>query len=655
MTKPRQYHCFPDQRPETPLLDLAPLPELLRDLDESQLPQLADELRAHLLYCVGQSGGHFGAGLGVVELTVALHYLLDTPRDKIVWDVGHQTYPHKILTGRRESMLCMRQTDGLAGFPKRSESEYDSFGVGHSSTSISAALGMAISHKDEQPPRQTVAVIGDGAMTAGMVFEALNHAADTDANMLVIVNDNMMSISKNTGGLATYFSKIWASKTYIQLREGSKKVLSKIPPAWELAQRTEEHMKGMVAPGTLFEEMGFNYIGPIDGHDLESLVPTLRNMLLMKGPRLLHINTTKGKGFAPAEADPVGYHAVNKIEQPIKAATIKDAEELIEQVIPPTKKIKYQDIFGQWLCDMAAQDDKLIGITPAMCEGSGMVEFSKRFHDRYYDVAIAEQHAVTFAAGLACEGKKPVVAIYSTFLQRAYDQLIHDVALQNLDVTFGIDRAGLVGEDGPTHAGSFDLSFLRCIPNIIVMAPSDENETRQLLYTGYQFNGPAAVRYPRGVGPGKPISTKMEALPIGQGILRRSGQRVAILNFGTLLDRAIEAAEQHDYTVADMRFVKPLDEGLIDSLASSHDLLITLEENTTQGGAGSAVLEYLQQTGITAPILQLGLPDRFVDHGKHKDLLASCGLDKAGIEQAIERRLVTLSSNQQQWANESNQ
>ena len=655
MTKPRQYNCFPDQRPETPLLDLAPLPELLRDLDESQLPQLADELRAHLLYCVGQSGGHFGAGLGVVELTVALHYLLDTPRDKIVWDVGHQTYPHKILTGRRDSMLSMRQTDGLAGFPKRSESEYDSFGVGHSSTSISAALGMAISCKDEQPPRQTVAVIGDGAMTAGMVFEALNHAADTDANMLVIVNDNMMSISKNTGGLATYFSKIWASKTYIQLRAGSKKVLSKIPPAWELAQRTEEHMKGMVAPGTLFEEMGFNYIGPIDGHDLESLVPTLRNMLLMKGPRLLHINTTKGKGFAPAEADPVGYHAVNKIEQPIKASTIKDAEELIEQVIPPTKKIKYQDIFGQWLCDMASQDDKLIGITPAMCEGSGMVEFSKRFHDRYYDVAIAEQHAVTFAAGLACEGKKPVVAIYSTFLQRAYDQLIHDVALQNLDVTFGIDRAGLVGEDGPTHAGSFDLSFLRCIPNIIVMAPSDENETRQLLYTGYQFNGPAAVRYPRGVGPGKPISPKMEALPIGQGILRRNGQRVAILNFGTLLDRAIEAAEQHDYTVADMRFVKPLDEGLIDSLASSHDLLVTLEENTTQGGAGSAVLEYLQQTGITAPILQLGLPDRFVDHGKHNDLLASCGLDKAGIEQAIERRLLTLSSNQQQWANESNQ
>ncbi|MAV76312.1 MAG: 1-deoxy-D-xylulose-5-phosphate synthase [Cellvibrionales bacterium] len=655
MTKPRQYQCFPEQRPETPLLDLAPLPELLRDLDESQLPQLADELRAHLLYCVGQSGGHFGAGLGVVELTVALHYLLDTPRDKIIWDVGHQTYPHKILTGRRDSMLSMRQTDGLAGFPKRSESEYDSFGVGHSSTSISAALGMAISYKDEQPARQTVAVIGDGAMTAGMVFEALNHAADTDANMLVIVNDNMMSISKNTGGLATYFSKIWASKTYIQLRAGSKKVLSKIPPAWELAQRTEEHMKGMVAPGTLFEELGFNYIGPIDGHDLDSLIPTLRNMLLMKGPRLLHINTTKGKGFAPAEADPVGYHAVNKIEQPIKAAAVKDADELIEQVIPPAKKIKYQDIFGQWLCDMAAQDDRLIGITPAMCEGSGMVEFSELFHDRYYDVAIAEQHAVTFAAGLACEGKKPIVAIYSTFLQRAYDQLIHDVALQNLDVTFGIDRAGLVGEDGPTHAGSFDLSFLRCIPNMIVMAPSDENETRQLLYTGYQFNGPAAIRYPRGVGPGKPISTKMEALPIGQGILRRSGQCVAILNFGTLLDRAIEVAEQHNYTVADMRFVKPLDEGLIDSLASSHDLLVTLEENTIQGGAGSAVLEYLNQTGVMLPILQLGLPDRFVDHGKHKDLLASCGLDKIGIEQAIERRLVTLPSNQQQWANESNQ
>lgn len=659
MTKPRQYHCFPEQRPETPLLDLAPLPELLRGLDESQLPQLADELRAHLLYCVGQSGGHFGAGLGVVELTVALHYLLDTPRDKLVWDVGHQTYPHKILTGRRDSMLTMRQTDGLAGFPKRSESEYDSFGVGHSSTSISAALGMAIGYQDEQPPRQTVAVIGDGAMTAGMVFEALNHAADTDANMLVIVNDNMMSISKNTGGLATYFSKIWASKTYIQLRAGSKKVLSKIPPAWELAQRTEEHMKGMVAPGTLFEELGFNYIGPIDGHDLSSLIPTLRNMLLMKGPRLLHINTTKGKGFAPAEADPVGFHAVNKIEQPIQDKTEKALAETIAEKSTSalaSKKIKYQDVFGQWLCDMAAQDPALIGITPAMCEGSGMVDFAERFPERYHDVAIAEQHAVTFAAGLACEGKKPVVAIYSTFLQRAYDQLIHDVALQNLDVTFGIDRAGLVGEDGPTHAGSFDLSFLRCIPNMIVMAPSDENETRQLLFTGYQFNGPAAIRYPRGVGPGTPINTEMKTLPIGQGILRRSGLRVAILNFGTLLTHAIETAELHNYTVADMRFVKPLDEALIDSLASSHDLLVTLEENTIQGGAGSAVLEYLQQAGVTTPTLQLGLPDRFVDHGKHHDLLASCGLDKTGIEQAISRRLASLViDHQQQWANESNQ
>ncbi len=652
MTTPRQYDCFPEQRPNTPLLDQAPLPAALRQLDEDQLPQLADELREHLLYCVGQSGGHFGAGLGVVELTVALHYLLNTPRDKLVWDVGHQTYPHKILTGRRDDMHSMRLANGLSGFPKRKESEYDTFGVGHSSTSISAALGMALAHQNEELPRQTVAVIGDGAMTAGMAFEALNHAADTKADMLVILNDNMMSISKNTGGLATYFAKIWASKTYMQLRENSKKVLSKIPPAWELARRTEEHMKGMVAPGTLFEELGFNYIGPIDGHDLSSLVPTLRNMLLMKGPRLLHITTTKGKGFAPAEADPVGYHAVNKIEKPspdepvlAKLETDQAAKENNQpspQAIQTRRKPKYQDVFGQWLCDIAERDNDLIAITPAMCEGSGMVDFAERFPDRYHDVAIAEQHAVTLAGGLAAEGKKPVVAIYSTFLQRAYDQLVHDVALQNLDVTFGIDRAGLVGEDGPTHAGSFDLSFLRCIPNMLVMAPSDENETRQLLYTGYQFNGPAAIRYPRGTGPGSVIQETMTALPIGRGVVKRQGRSAAILNFGTLLPAAMAAAEKLNLSVADMRFVKPIDEALIESLAAEHDLIVTLEENAVQGGAGSAVSEYLNQSGCVVSVLQLGLPDEFVDHGKHNELLAQCGLDQQGIENSISQRLNNL-------------
>lgn len=636
MNKPRQYDCFPEQRPDTPLLDLAPDPEALRKLDEDQLPQLADELREYLLYCVGQSGGHFGAGLGVVELTVALHYLLETPRDRLVWDVGHQTYPHKIMTGRRDVMNSMRQADGLSGFPKRKESPYDTFGVGHSSTSISAALGMALAHQGEEPPRKTVAVIGDGAMTAGMAFEALNHAADTRADMLVILNDNQMSISKNTGGLATYFAKIWASKTYMQLREGSKKVLSKIPPAWELAARTEEHMKGMVAPGTLFEELGFNYIGPIDGHDLSSLVPTLRNMLLMKGPRLLHISTVKGKGFAPAEADPVGYHAVNKIEKPAADTSI------VSDVSKPRKKLKYQDVFGQWLCDTAAQDERLIAITPAMCEGSGMVKFAEQFPERYHDVAIAEQHAVTLAGGLACEGKKPVVAIYSTFLQRGYDQLIHDIALQNLDVTFGIDRAGLVGEDGPTHAGSFDLSYLRCIPNMLVMAPSDENETRQLLFTGYQHEGPAAIRYPRGTGPGHAINTEMTALPIGKGVIKRNGKSAAILNFGTLLPAAMAAAEQLDLTVVDMRFVKPIDEALIDSMAQQHELLVTLEENTVMGGAGSAVSEHLNQTCNTIPVLQLGLPDTFVEHGTHAELLAQCGLDANGIEASIQQRLNAL-------------
>lgn len=643
MKTPKLFEKIPHQPPSTPLLDKAVKPSELRKFEQELLPQLADELREELLYLVGQSGGHFGAGLGVVELTIALHYLLDTPNDSLVWDVGHQTYPHKILTGRRNQMQSMRQENGLSGFPKRSESEYDAFGTGHSSTSISAALGMALGKQKAQPNHKTVAVIGDGAMTAGMAFEALNHAADTRANLLVILNDNQMSISKNSGGLAKYFAKIWASKPYMQLRKNSKKVLEKIPTASEFARKTEEHMKGMVAPGMLFEELGFNYIGLVDGHNLSSLIPTLRNMLEMPGPRLLHITTVKGKGFAPAEADPVGYHAINKIEKPDDTKPIsKPIKPVGVPLSTPPKPQKYQTVFGDWLCDLAAQDEKLIGITPAMCEGSGMVKFSENFPERFYDVAIAEQHAVTLAAGLATTGKKPVVAIYSTFLQRAYDQLIHDVALQNLDVTFGIDRSGLVGEDGPSHAGSFDLSFLRCIPNMIVMAPSDENETRQLLYTGYQYPGPAAIRYPRGTGPGTNIDKTLSAQPLGKGIVKREGKHVAILNFGTLLPSAMLVAEQSDYSVVDMRFIKPIDEELIQQLAVSHDLLVTLEENVIQGGAGSAVSEYLFQIYLPTPILQLGLPDRFVGHGKHTDLLAECGLNAEGIADAIRKRMSTL-------------
>lgn len=647
MSTPRLFDDIPTTRPNTPLLDTINLPVDLKNLESEQLLQLADELREELLYCVGNSGGHFGAGLGVVELTIALHYLLDTPNDALVWDVGHQTYPHKILTGRRHQMHTMRKYRGLSGFPKRSESEYDAFGTGHSSTSISAALGMALAAKNTAPDAttdndkktNTVAVIGDGAMTAGMAFEALNHAADTEANLLVILNDNQMSISKNRGGLAKYFAKIWASKTYMQLRENSKKVLSKIPQAWDIARRTEEHMKGMVAPGMLFEELGFYYIGPIDGHDLSSLVPTLKNMLEMDGPRLLHITTIKGKGFSPAEEDPVGYHAINKIEKPDDTTNDKKPKIVTP---PPPKKIKYQEVFGNWLCDQVALDNRLIAITPAMCEGSGMVEFSKKYPEHYHDVAIAEQHAVTLAAGLATSGKKPVVAIYSTFLQRGYDQLIHDVALQNLDVTFGIDRAGLVGEDGASHAGSFDLSFLRCIPNMVVMAPSDENETRQLLHTGYLFPGPAAIRYPRGTGPGTAIEEKMQALPLGKGRMIREGKTGAILNFGTLLPSAVNAAKKLNLTVADMRFVKPLDEELILDIIKNHDFIVTLEENTIQGGAGSAVLEYLSSENILIPALQLGLPDKYVGQGTHAELLAECDLDEKGITKAIEKRMEKL-------------
>lgn len=627
------FNEIPTSRPSTPLLDSIASPAELRALSEKQLPELAEELRAFLLYTVGQTGGHFGAGLGVVELTIALHYVYQTPDDRLVWDVGHQTYPHKILTNRRERMRSMRQGGGLSGFPKRDESEYDTFGVGHSSTSISAALGMAIGSQMGASERKCVAVIGDGAMTAGMAFEALNHAAHIDSDMLVILNDNNMSISPNVGGLATYLSKIWGSKFYNSLREGSKQVLTKIPQAWEFARRTEEHFKGFVSPGTLFEEMGFNYIGPIDGHDLISLVRYLRNLREVKGPKLLHVITRKGKGFGPAEADPVGYHALNKIEP--KKTVIKNAN--------ITVKPKYQQVFGDWLCDMAAQDDRLVGITPAMREGSGMVEFARNFPERFYDVAIAEQHAVTLAAGIACEGQKPVVAIYSTFLQRAYDQLIHDVALQNLDVTFAIDRAGMVGEDGATHAGAFDISFLRCIPNMVIATPSDENECRQLLYTTYQHPGPAAVRYPRGAGTGAAISTLMTELPIGKGLLKREGKQVAILNFGTSLASALQAAEKLNATVCDMRFVKPLDTELIERIAAEHSLLVTLEENVIAGGAGAAVGEHLASIGVVMPVLHLGFSDQFVEQDSQKQQLIDQGLDAAGIEQAITTRLALLA------------
>lgn len=630
---------IPVSRPETPLLDAINAPKDLRKLDKEQLTDVAQQLRDYLLYCVGQTGGHFGAGLGVVELTIALHYVYNTPNDRVVWDVGHQTYPHKILTGRREEMLTMRRYQGLSGFPKRTESDYDTFGVGHSSTSISAALGMAIGsnmNTDEASlKRKHIAVIGDGAMTAGMAFEALNHGAHTGNDMLVILNDNNMSISPNVGGLSTYFSKIWASQSYNALRENSKRVLTKIPRAWEMARRTEEHMKGLVSPGTLFEEMGFNYVGPIDGHDLPELVSYLDKLKHIKGPKLLHIITRKGKGFSPAEEDPVGYHALNKIEakpEPEKAPTPK-----------ADNAKKYQDVFGQWLCDMAEASKQLVGITPAMCEGSGMVEFSERYPERYFDVAIAEQHAVTLAAGIACEGQKPVVAIYSTFLQRGYDQLVHDVALQNLDVTFGIDRAGIVGEDGPTHAGSFDLAYLRCIPNIIIAAPSNENECRQLLTSAYQYKGTAAVRYPRGKGTGAAMDPSLSTLPIGKGHVLQTGEKVAILNFGTLLPAAIEAAENVGATVCDMRWVKPIDEELITRLAQSHQLLVTLEENSIAGGVGSAVGEYISRQGLQVSLMQLGLPDEFIDHGKREKILSSIGLDAKGITQSIHTRMALLS------------
>lgn len=631
---PTTFHEIPRERPLTPLLDRANTPDELRRLGEAELEILADELRQYLLYTVGQTGGHFGAGLGVIELTVALHYVFDTPDDRLVWDVGHQAYPHKILTGRREQMGSLRQKDGIAAFPRRSESEYDTFGVGHSSTSISAALGMAIAAKLQNSKRKAVAVIGDGALTAGMAFEALNHASDVGANMLVILNDNDMSISKNVGGLSNYLAKIISSRTYSNMREGSKKILSHLPGAWEIARKVEEHAKGMLVPGTLFEELGWNYVGPIDGHDLPTLLATLRNMRDLDGPQFLHVVTKKGKGFAPAEADPIGYHAITKLE-PINAP-----------IAPPKQASgpKYSSVFGQWLCDMAAADPRLIGITPAMKEGSDLVAFSERYPERYFDVAIAEQHAVTLAAGMACEGAKPVVAIYSTFLQRAYDQLIHDVAVQHLDVLFAIDRAGLVGEDGPTHAGSFDISYLRCIPGMLVMTPSDENELRRMLTTGHLFNGPAAVRYPRGTGPNATIEAELTPLEIGKGVIRRAGQGVALLVFGVQLSEALKVGETLNATVVDMRFVKPLDEALVRQLAAEHELLVTVEENSVMGGAGSAVSEFLAAENNLTPILHLGLPDYYVEHAKPAQMLAECGLDAAGIEAAVRQRLSLLAT-----------
>jgi 1-deoxy-D-xylulose-5-phosphate synthase len=610
-----------------PLLDNINTPSDLRQLERSQLPELARELREFLVESVSKTGGHLASNLGSVELTVALHYVFNTPEDRLVWDVGHQTYPHKILTGRRNKMSTMRQKGGLAGFPKRDESEYDTFGVGHSSTSISAALGMAVAAKLAGIERHSVAIIGDGAMTAGMAFEALNNAGAMDANLLVVLNDNDMSISPNVGALNNYLAKILSGRFYSAMKSGSNKVLGIVPPVREIASKVEEHVKGLFTPGTLFEEFGFNYIGPIDGHDLDALITTLRNIKGLKGPQFLHVVTKKGQGYKLAENDPVAYHGVSKFDPQNGLSGGKASK--------PT----YTQIFSDWLCDMAKQDKRLIGVTPAMREGSGLVRFEQEYPDRYFDVGIAEQHAVTFAAGLACDGAKPVVAIYSTFLQRAYDQLIHDVAIQNLPVVFAIDRAGLVGADGPTHAGAFDLSFLRCIPNMVVMAPSNENECRQMLYTAFKIDGPTAVRYPRGSGPGVVPEREMQQLPLGKGVVRRHGKKVAILAFGSMVGPALEAAERLDATVADMRFVKPLDDALVQELAESHELIVTVEENVVMGGAGSACLEVLSRLGLTTKTLQLGLPDENVEHGDPNLLLAECGLNAVGILASISSRL----------------
>ncbi len=630
-----------------PLLETVHTPDDLRRFDEAQLAPLAAELRAFLIESVGRTGGHLAAGLGTVELTIALHYVFNTPHDRLVWDTGHQSYPHKILTGRREAMQSLRRKNGLAGFPKRDESLYDAFGAGHAGTAVSAALGMAIAQSLNTPSpsgeseargakpqgegeRKIIAVLGDGSLTAGLSFEALNHAGDLATDLLVILNDNDMSISPNVGGMSNYLARVLSGKIYSTVRERGKRMLAAVPPVQEWARRAEEHMKGMVTPGTLFEEMGFNYIGPIDGHDLPTLLTTLRNMRALKGPQFLHVVTQKGKGYHPAESDPCAYHGV-------AAFDIESGEPLGK----PGGKPSYTQVFGDWLCDMAEREPRLVAITPAMREGSGLVKFSEKYPERYFDVGIAEQHAVTLAAGLACEGFKPVVAIYSTFLQRAYDQLIHDVALQNLPVLFAIDRAGLVGPDGPTHAGSFDLSFMRCVPNLVLMTPSDESECRAMLSTGFMHDGPAAVRYPRGAGPGAAIKPALTTLPIGKAEVRRKGKKIALLAFGALLQPALAAAEDLNATVINMRFVKPLDVNLILQTAATHELLVTLEDNVVMGGAGGAVNECLAEAGALVPIINLGLPDRFIEQGTREELLSDCGLDAVGVLNAVRAHFET--------------
>jgi len=611
-----------------PLLAAIDSPDDLRALPESELAAVATELRDFLIDSVSQSTGHFGAGLGAVELTVALHYVFRTPEDRLVWDVGHQSYPHKILTGRRDSIHTVRKWGGVSPFPKRPESPYDTFGVGHAGTSIGGAQGMAEAVARLGEARKVVAIIGDGAMTAGMAFEAMNHAGEQGTDLLVVLNDNDMSISPNVGALSNYFAKVLSGKLYSTVREGSKKVLGRMPTVWELARRAEEHVKGMIVPGTLFEELGFNYFGPVDGHDLSTLITTLRNLRPLEGPRLLHIVTKKGKGYAPAEADPVKYHAIGSPMDPkIGVVAVKGKTKST-----PT----YSQVFGDWACDMAALDERLVAITPAMREGSGLVRFHRLYPRRYFDVGIAEQHSVTLAAGLACEGLKPVVAIYSTFLQRAYDQVVHDVALQALPVLFAIDRAGVVGGDGPTHAGSYDVTFLRCLPGMVVMTPADENECRQMLYTGFALNRPAAVRYPRGKGPGVPVEPAMRELPLGKAQIRREGKGICFLAFGPMLAPALGAAEALDATVVNMRFVKPLDEETVLEMAARHDLLVTVDENAVAGGAGSAVNECLMAHDVQVSVLNHGLPDRFIQHGEREDMLRDAGLDTAGVLRAVE-------------------
>ena len=630
------FETIPPEKPNSIILDTVEDPSYLRSLDLSQLPQLADELREYLLYTVGQTGGHFGAGLGVIELTIALHYAFNTPEDRLVWDVGHQTYPHKILTGRKDDMESIRQMNGLAPFPSKTESIYDTFGVGHSSTSISAALGMITATNAKQEDRHVTAIIGDGAMTAGMAYEALSHAGSLDKNLLVILNDNQMSISENVGGLRNYLSKIWASRTYNKIREGSKTVLTFVPAAKAFVRKAEIHAKGMVAPGALFEELGFEYIGPIDGHDSIGLVKILEDIKRLKGPRFLHVITTKGKGFSPAEEDQISFHAINKI---------KRAESAQAKATEKNSSSTYSEVFGDWLCYKAEKDHRLMAITPAMREGSGLVRYSKEFPERYFDVAIAEQHSVTFAAGLASEGMKPVVAIYSTFLQRAYDQLIHDVALQELDVLFAIDRAGLVGADGATHQGAFDLSYLRCIPNMIIMTPSNEDMAWKMLNTGFNYKGPVAVRYPRGFGPNKAIHKDESEIEIGKSteIRSSSNKNVALLSFGNCLGTALKVSETLDATIIDMNFVKPLDVKKIHTLSKEFKLIVTLEENSSQGGAGSAVAEFLSETQENVSHLIIGLPDEFIDHGDQEQQKVITGLAEEEVLSSIEKRLSLIS------------